>query len=120
MVLQIFGIVGGIVTLVAFVFAIFVFVRDRRRRKLLTADITGPFSLISMLPDTSARKITLYYEEHEQPPIKINAAYLHYIRLANLGREPVRREDLVDSDLSDLKFGMAGFSTARSLKFIAP
>lgn len=98
MLLQAFFIIGGVVTLVAFGFAIFVFVRDRRRRKLLTADLVGPFSLISMLPDTSARKITLYYEEHEQPPIKINAAYLHYIRLANLGNEPVRHEDLVDSD----------------------
>lgn len=93
-----FNTIVGVVTLAGFALAIFIFVRERRHRKLLTFDVTGPLSLISILPDTSARKITLYYEETNHPAVKIKAAYLYYVRLANLGREPIRRPDLTDSD----------------------
>ena len=117
MLLQFFFIIGGVVTLAGFGFAIFVFVRDRRRRKLLTADVTGPFSLVSLLPDTAARKITLYYEEHDQPRSKSTPHIFITLGSRTWAKNRSATKTSLTRTLSDLRCGVAESSIARSLMF---
>jgi hypothetical protein len=98
-------IIFGIVGVAGAAFTIFAFyLRDRK--KLVTYQISSGLSLVSVLPDRIGYKITVTYEKDGGEPIQISGAYLRYVRIANLGREPVTKADLVDSD--PLRIEVAG------------
>jgi hypothetical protein len=95
--LNLFYIIVGLVTIAGFVYAID-YNRRNSRRKLLTHDITSPLSLISVLSEGTEDRLSITYEREGSEPVKIENAYLYYVRVANLGEEPIRREDLATSD----------------------
>ena len=92
-----FYVLVGMVTILGFIYALVVRRRDEHR-KILACDISPAVSLVTILPDRAGHRLSIIYEKEGVEPVNINGAYLHFVRIANLGKEPIRREDLVTSD----------------------
>jgi hypothetical protein len=91
------GIVGGLASLLGLPLTIYVAKRSDRR-KLLTFDVSEPVPLASVFPQGGEHRLSIVYEQRGARAIKVKGAYLHFLRIGNLGRDPVRRQDLVPSD----------------------
>src|SRR5438128_241706 len=92
--LEAFGLVGGVASVLSIPLAIF-YARSRIQREKLLAYDRG----ISHLPLVSARSLAAYklsvvFEQEGGDEERITSAYVHFLRLANFGREPIRREDI--------------------------
>src|SRR5689334_15460135 len=97
-----FYVLGGLVTICSFVYALVV-ARRSERRKILACDISPSVSLVTIVPDQAGHRLSIIYEREGAAPVNINGAYLHFVRIANLGKEPIRREDLATSDALQLE-----------------
>lgn len=91
------GIFGTLVSVVGLIYA-WAVARRSERRKILTYKFSSPLSLARVLPDRIEHRLSIIYEREGAEPINIKGAYLWVITLGNIGREPVRREDIAPSD----------------------
>lgn len=97
-----FYVLVGFITIFSLVYA-FVVARRSDRRKILACDISPSVALVTIVPDQSGHRLSIIYEKEGTAPVNINGAYLHFVRIANLGKEPIRREDLATSDALQLQ-----------------
>ena len=89
-----FGYIAGVASLAAIPLAIYYARRQGQKQKLL-AYLPG----ISRLPLVSARSLSAYrlsvvYTREGAKDERIDGAFVHFLRFANFGREPIRREDI--------------------------
>src|SRR4051812_44885573 len=89
-----FGVVAGIATFAGVALAIYYGRREGSRQKVL-----GYEGNISPIPVASSASLESYdlevvYKPRGEPPRNIDTAFAHYLRFANFGREPIRREDI--------------------------
>jgi hypothetical protein len=90
---QIFEALAGLATFYGLALAL-----RTERRQLLTFDFTYPLALAKLMPHESDNRISLVYDRDGADPVSIKGAYLTFVRVANLGKEPIRRDDLAGSD----------------------
>lgn len=108
-ILDALGIVGGIAS-IAGVIAAFYFARKNRRIKLLTFDTTVPLALASAIsPDSEDFNLTVVYKPKGGRQKKMKSVNVRFVRFANLGREPIRREDIAPSE--PLRVNVRGVQT---------
>jgi hypothetical protein len=93
-----FGIVAGIATFAGIGLAIYYGRREGSRQKIL-----GYEGSISPIPVASSASLESYdlevvFKPRGQPPRNIDTAFAHYLRFANFGREPIRREDFAPAN----------------------
>src|SRR5918994_6993598 len=95
------GAVGSIVGIWAFIDA-----RRNRRIKLLGWEPTHTAALATATRAERDYKLSILYERQGDEPEKIDGAYVTYLRLANFGREPIRRADIADANPLRLRVAM--------------
>jgi hypothetical protein len=100
--LNVFYVLVGFVTIFSLVYA-FLVARRSERRKILACDISPSVSLITIVPDRAGHRFSIIYEKEGTAPSNINGAHTQFVRIANLGKEPIRREDLATSDALQLE-----------------
>ncbi|HYG09842.1 MAG TPA: hypothetical protein VD835_07715 [Pyrinomonadaceae bacterium] len=91
------GIFGTLASVMGLIYA-WVVARRSDRKKKLTYDVNYPLELASVLPDRIEHRLSITYERVGAEPVNIKGAYLWLITLGNLGKEPIRREDIAPSD----------------------
>lgn len=97
MVIALISVVGALASLGG-VYAIFDNRRNRRIKALGYED-TGPFPLATASRHEQDYQLTIHYRAGPTSKDEvIEAAYVTYLRFANFGREPIRREDIAPSN----------------------
>lgn len=91
------SIVGTVASIAGLIYA-WVVARRSDRKKILTYQVSPFISLARVIPDRIEHRLSIIYERKGEEPINIKGAYLWFVTLGNLGREPIRREDIAPSD----------------------
>jgi hypothetical protein len=102
------GLVGGLASIAGFVYAIYL-ARASVRRKVLAYDVTPPVALATVLQPDDTHHLAVVYQRDDQPEERITSAYIRFLRFANFGREPIRREDIASA--SPLRISVRGART---------
>lgn len=95
--LAIIAVLGTIGTFVGIVLTIF-YARRSDRRRLLVHDLGPPLALASVLPDRTGHRLSIVFEREGSDPENVKGAYLRFLRLGNLGKEPIRSSDFAPAD----------------------
>jgi hypothetical protein len=93
LVLTILGLVG---TAVLGIYAIYDQHRNRRVRRLVYDTFTVP--LATAFRNDEGYKVSIQLERPGQDPQTFDAAYLTFVRFANFGREPIRKDDIAPAN----------------------
>jgi len=70
----------------------------KRQKKILICQVLNSIAIASIIPETTQHRITILYEREGYEPVNIQGAYVRFIRIANIGRIPVRRDDIAPAD----------------------
>ncbi len=96
-IVTLFGIIGTLASLIGIPLTI-VLARRSERQKRLIYDTTPPLPLANVLPNRTEHRLSIVYVREGEEPINVQGAYLRFVRIGNLGKEPVKREDCAPSD----------------------
>jgi len=72
--------------------------RKSERAKRLVLDVGPSVPLVSVIPESTGIKLSVAYEKDGAAPIPVQSLYLTFVRIGNLGREPIRAEDIAPND----------------------
>ncbi len=95
--LAVVEVLGTIGTFIGIVLTI-IYARRSDRRRLLVYDVGPPLALATVIPDRIDHRLSIVYEREGAEPENIRGAYIRFLRLGNLGREPIRKTDLAAAD----------------------
>jgi hypothetical protein len=84
------GVIGTVVTIIAY--------RKSIKRKRLVYDLSKGQRIATVDKTSGDMTISLVVQQKNQPAFQVDGVYAHYVALANIGAEPVRRGDLPNSD----------------------
>jgi hypothetical protein len=92
--LEAFLLVAAVASIVAVPLAIYYARRQAERQKLLAYD--GGITRLPLISPRSLAeyKLSVVYQPEGGEEERISGAYVHFLRFANFGREPIRREDI--------------------------
>lgn len=97
MLLAALGIIGSIASLLG-VYAL-VDARRNRRIKLLAFETTGPVPLATAADREREYSLSIHYRAADSTTEEvIDAAFVRYLRFANFGKEPIRRDDIAPAN----------------------
>jgi hypothetical protein len=88
-----FALVSGIASIAGLIYAIY-YGRLSVRRKLLAYDLTPPVPLATVFQPDDTHHLTVVYQRDDRAEERIDAAFIRFVRFANFGSEPIRREDI--------------------------
>ena len=92
-----FGIVGGFASIAGLIYAVY-FSRKNRRVKLLAYDATHPISLANAVSPEDDYSLAILFQREGVPEERIESVHVQFLRVVNLGREPIRREDIAPAN----------------------
>lgn len=93
-----FGLITGVATFVGIGVAVYYGRKEGQKRKLLVYSAgVVPIPLASSR-SLAEYKLLLQYQPTEGVTERIENAFVHYLRFANFGREPIRRGDLAPAN----------------------
>jgi len=95
--LEVLGIVGPLASLFGLAYGIYSRKRSERKKEL-AYDLLAPLPIAQVMPAQGEYTLRVVYEQPGQEPVYIDRAFLHYLRFANFGRTPIRKEDLASGD----------------------
>ncbi len=95
--LNIVAILGAIGTFIGLALTV-MYSHRADRRKILVFDVAPPLQLASILPDRTEHRLSIVYESEGAPSINVKGACLRFIQLGNLGKEPIRLNDIAPGD----------------------
>ena len=95
--LSIIAVLGAIGTFVGLALTV-MYSRRADRRKMLVHDVAPPLALATILPDRTEHRLSIVYEREGSPAMNVRGAFLRFIQLGNLGKEPIRRDDIAPGD----------------------
>jgi len=95
--LSIIAMSGAIGTFVGLALTV-IYSRRADRRKMLVHDVAPPLALANILPDRTDHRLSIVYEREGSPAMNVRGAFLRFIQLGNLGKEPIRRDDIAPGD----------------------
>jgi len=92
-----FFLISGAASLFSLIYAV---VQSRRGRheKALVYDVSPAASIASVLRHDSKERLSITYEAVGQAPMHVHGAVLRFVRVGNLGREPIHRADIAPAD----------------------
>src|SRR5574341_882794 len=93
----ILGIVGVALSIVSFLYAIHV-TRTSKREKSLVYEVLEVVPIAQIISGQGAYSLQLLYNRPGNEPLRIEHAFVQYIRLTNFGRVAIRKEDLASTD----------------------
>ncbi len=91
------GIVGVILGVVSLIYAVYV-TRKTKREKQLAYEVLSPVPIADVVSKESGYSLKIVYERPGEDPKTIDSATLQYLRFTNLGRAPIRKDDLIQDD----------------------
>ncbi|PZV22825.1 MAG: hypothetical protein DCF12_20065 [Snowella sp.] len=91
------GIIGTVVSVVSFFYAIYV-TKQSKKEKELIFEIIDPIPLVDTIPKDNRHSIQIIYERPNQLPEKVDSIFLQFLRFTNFGRIPIRKEDSASYD----------------------
>jgi len=92
------GIVGVLLSVVGILVSIVLTRRSERIKKIIYF-VTSPIPIATTLPENAGYKISLLIERQDTPPLTVREAYLLFVKLGSTGKDPIRKEDLVNTDV---------------------
>lgn len=95
--LEALGLVGGIASIAGLVYALY-YGRTSIRRKLLAYDLTPAVPFATVFQPDETHHLAVVYQHGDGPEERIDAAFIRFVRFANFGREPIRREDIAPAN----------------------
>lgn len=90
-------VIGILVTLILAALPIFLEWRKKQKKNLICNRLQS-VAIASLIPETSQHRISILYERDGYDPVNIQGAYVRFVRIANVGRTPIRREDIAPID----------------------
>lgn len=103
--LEAIGLISGIASIAGFFYAIY-YARVSRREKLLVYKPTGPIPLATAVSPEDHYQLSVLFQRPGGPEERIGSAHVRFVRIANLGKEPIRRIDIAPA--SPLKLVVDG------------
>lgn len=97
-VLAVLGAIGSVVAVVAYLDA-----RASKRVKRLAWEATPSVPLAAASRTETDYKLSILYERSDAKPEVIDSADVTYVRFANLGKEPIRKEDIAPASVFRLE-----------------
>jgi hypothetical protein len=107
-ILDALGIVGGLASIAGLIYAIYI-ARKSQRVKLLIYDASPPVALASAVSPEDDYELAVIFRPKGGHEERIESVHVRFLRFANLGREPVRRDDIAPSN--PLRVEVAGVRT---------
>jgi hypothetical protein len=95
--LQAIGLVGGLASMAGLVYAIY-YARQNRKIKLFVFDRSPAMSLARVVSPEENYSISLTFAQKGEPEQKIESVYVSFLRFANLGKDPIRRQDIAPAN----------------------
>lgn len=95
--IAVLGVFGTLASVIGLIYA-WVVARRSDRKKIFTYDVASPLPLASVLPNQIEHRLSIVYEREGAAPVNVQGAYLRFVKIGNLGKEPIRREDIAASD----------------------
>lgn len=84
------ALIGLIVTVAA--------LRRSSRKKLLVYDISPSLALATVLPRGEQHQLSIIHEDEDGTTRNVQGAHLTFVRIGNLGREPIIRDNIAAKD----------------------
>ena len=106
--LQAIYLVAALASIGGFVFAIS-YARKSRRIRLLAYETLEPVALATAYSPEDDYKLAVTYQRKGLQEERLESVFTRFLRFANLGREPIRREDI--TRLNPLKIKIEGVRT---------
>lgn len=72
--------------------------RKSRLQKLLVFDVSPPVPIADVIKGQGDYKLQVVYQEGNESPRFVEKAFIRYLRFANLGRIPIKKEDIASTD----------------------
>lgn len=91
------GLLGTALAVVSFVYAVYTHRKSIKAKKLVY-DLSQRQGIATVGKPTGDMTISLVVQQKGQPGIQVDGVYAHYVALANIGADPIRREDLPETD----------------------
>lgn len=91
------GLIGGVASIAGLVYAIY-YARQTRKVKLLVFDTSMSVPLATAVSPENDYKLSITFRRGDLPEEKIKSAHVRFLRFANLGKEPIRREDIAPAN----------------------
>ncbi|HSU12533.1 hypothetical protein [Longimicrobium sp.] len=95
--LEAIGLIGGIASIAGFIYAIY-YARSATRRKELQFDVTPAVPLATALSPDDEFSLSIRYQRKGAEEEIIDSAFVRFVRIANLGREPIRNSDIAPAN----------------------
>lgn len=95
--LEAIGLIGGIASIAGFVYALY-YARTTSRRKDLLYEVTPAVPLATALSPDDEYSLSIRYRRRGAAEEVIESAYLRFVRVANFGREPIRKVDIAPAN----------------------
>lgn len=91
------GVAGLLVTLCGLWYSRYLAQRSEHRKRLVL-DVGPSVPLMNIIPESTGIKLSVAYQKDGNTPIQIQSLYLTFVRIGNLGREPIRVGDVAVND----------------------
>lgn len=91
------GVIGTVISVVSFVYAIYV-TKQSKKEKELIFEIIDPMPLVDTIPKDNRHSIKIIYERPNQLSETVDSIFLQFVRFTNFGRVPIRKEDSASYD----------------------
>jgi hypothetical protein len=91
------GLVGGVASTAGLLYALY-YARSSRRVKLLSYEVSSPVALATAVSPEDNYSLSVIFQRTGEPEEKIGSVYVLYLKIANLGREPIRGEDIAPAN----------------------
>ena len=91
------GLVGGLASIAGLSYAIY-YARQSRKVKQLVFDTSPSIPLATAVSPENDYTLSIILQRPGLPEERIKSAHVRFLRFANLGKEPIRREDIAPAN----------------------
>lgn len=91
------GVIALLVTVASFTYAVLT-ARRSAREKRLAYEVLPAAPLADAVSPSSDFRVALTYQEADRDPVTVNAVFVQYLRFANFGKLPIKRDDSASAD----------------------
>lgn len=91
------GLVSGVASIAGFIYALY-YARSSRRIKLLSYEVSPPVALATAVSPEDNYSLSVIFQRAGESEERIGSVYVRYLKMANLGREPIRGEDIAPAN----------------------
>ncbi|KPQ26923.1 hypothetical protein [Halomonas sp. HL-93] len=96
-VIEIFGVVSGGASIIGLVYALY-YAKQNRRQKILAYHRSGSIPLASVKTPEKGYDIYVVFKPTDQPEQRLKGVHVSFVRFANFGTEPIRRNDIASAN----------------------